>query len=124
MNYKLSDFKVGDRAYIELVGNAKRDRTREELIQECVVEKVTKKYVTAGGHKFEEHERSNYGGLREHTPYKVSYVLYPNKQDVENKVEKDKLIATIKSLFTGARTCKADDLTLEKLRKINEIINS
>ena len=119
--YKITDFKVGQTAYIELTGNARRaKRTKEELIKECTVESIGRKYVTANGIKFKEHDY-NYGGLIEHTSYCIDYVLYPNRKAIEDKLEKEELILSLHSIFTGSRI---NNLSLDKLRKICEIINS
>jgi hypothetical protein len=123
MNYKLSDFKVGQIAYMELTGNASRGRhAKEELILACTVESIGRKYVTANGIKFEEHN-SSYCGLKEHTSHCVDFVLYPNKKDIEDKFEKEDLIKKIRGTFTGYSNA-ANNLPLEKLRKIYEVINS
>lgn len=122
MRYKLSDFKVGQKAYIELTGNAKRGKVaKENLIIECTVENIGRKYVTANGIKFEEHNTSH-GGLIEHTSYCVDYVLYPTKQAVEERLEKEELIFKIRHFFDILTNSKAKNISLEKLRKINEII--
>jgi len=123
MNYKLSDFKPGQKAYIELTGNYGRGLSREDLIKECTVESVGKKYVKAAGIKFKEHSGS-YDGLVEHTEYCVNHVLYPNRQALDDKLEKEDLVVTLKSVFTGTIRCQADTFSLEKLRKINKVINS
>ena len=41
---RVADFKVGQLAYLELTGNAKRGKKKEELIQECVIEAVGRKF--------------------------------------------------------------------------------
>ena len=122
--YKISDFKVGQTAYIELTGNAIRGIkcNSEEAIRECIIESVGRKYVTAYGSKFEEHNFS-YGGLKEHTDMCVNYVLYPCKQDILDKFEKENIIDECKNVFGGLIKCKADSFSLEKLRAIKKIID-
>lgn len=122
--YKLSDFKKGQKAYIELTGNASRGKKLpEELIQECIIETVGRKYIIANNIKFEGHN-VNYGGLKEHTEYCVNYVLYPNKQDILDRFEREKLLSDFKQLFVSFFGNKANELSLEKLRKIKEVIDS
>jgi len=113
---KVSDFVVGQKAYLELTGNAKRGKKKEELIQECVIEAVGRKYVTAKGRKFEESDI--YDGLKEHTSYSVDYVLYSSKEVIQKKFEKDELLGEIKDFFLHG----GKELSLEKLREIQRII--
>lgn len=123
--YKLSDFKQGQKAYVELTGNASRylKPNSEEVIKECIVESVGKKYVIANGRKFEEHDAS-YSGLKEHTSYCVNFVLYPTKQDIIDKFEKENIIKEIRSTFTSFGYRKAENFSLEKLRKIKELLDN
>lgn len=118
--YKISDFKVGEKAYIELVGNRARGKRGSELIVECTVEAVGRKYVTANGIKFEEHDA--YYGLKEHSSYSPNYLLHPSKKDIEDRLEKEGLIFEIKEFFSGSDRYLANKVSLEKLREIKRII--
>lgn len=122
--FKLNDFKVGQTAWIELTGNASRGKTpnSEELIKQCTVTSVGRKYVIADGKKFKEHE-CLYGGLIEHSEYCADYVLYPNKKDILDKFEKEDLINDCKRVFEGYGKCAASEFSLDKLRKIKKMID-
>lgn len=117
--FKLSDFKVGQKAYVELTGNAARGKTsEEELIRECIIESVGRKYITTSlGRKFEETDLA-YDGLIEHTDFCVDYVLYPNKQDILNKFEKKELFWKISSLLRNDK-----HFSLEQLKAVNKILD-
>ena len=71
LDIKLSDFKVGEKCYVEFTGNASRYKSKG-YYEEWIVEKVSNKYVTANGFKFEEHDLS-YEGLME----KVNGLMSP-----------------------------------------------
>lgn len=113
---RVADFKVGQLAYLELTGNAKREKKKEELIQECVIEAVGRKYVRARGRKFEEHDA--YNGLKEHTSYSIDYLLYPTKEVIQNKLEKEELLSEIKNFFSHG----GNELSLEQLKEIKNLI--
>lgn len=121
---KLTDFKVGQKAYIELTGNAKRGKnTVNELIMEVVVEKITSKYVIASGCQFKEHNFS-YGGLVQNTNYCVDCVLYPNRGLVEEQVEREILMKEINEKINTLVMNRSKGISLYGLRKINEILET
>jgi len=117
-NIKLSDFKVGEKCYVEFEGNASRDKPKG-YYEEWIIKSVGNKYVTASGYRFEEHECS-YGGLRQKTSYCVDYVIYPTEQMLLDKFETEMTYDLIKDKFAGFLRNK--ELTLNKLRKIKLII--
>ena len=43
----LKDFKVGQTVWIRLTGNAIRGKRGDELIEEWVIDKIGRKYITA-----------------------------------------------------------------------------
>ncbi|MDU7032035.1 MAG: hypothetical protein E6357_30745 [Clostridiales bacterium] len=118
------NFKVGQTAYIELTGNASRGKkpNSEELIKQCTVTSVGRKYVIADGKKYKEHDFS-YVGLIEHTEYCMDSVLYPNKKDILDKFEKENLINSCKRVFEGFGKCVASEFSLDKLRNIKKMID-
>lgn len=124
--YKLNDFNKGQLVWIELTGNACRNKSGNNLIEEWEVILVSSKYVTAkrkAGYgdeiKFKEHDLS-YEGLIQNTKYCVDYVLYPSEEDIKNKFEKEYLLDWIKNEFSGyGRKTK---YTLEQLRKVKEVL--
>ena len=117
--YKITDFKVVQKVALEVTGNeARRPNYKDNPIRDGVVEKVGKKYVTVCGRRFEEHPA--YVGLREKTDSCVNFVLYPNKQVLEAKLEKDKLLFNIQEFFRHPNNSK--ELTLNQLKEIQKII--
>jgi hypothetical protein len=125
--YKLTDFKQGQTVWVELTGNANRYKNDDELIEEWEVISVGKKYVTAkrknGGYevKFKETDL-NYDGLIQNTQYCVDYILYPSKEEISNKFEKEELVDWIKKQFSGYG--RKSKYSLEQLRKVKEILDS
>lgn len=117
MGYTIKDFTVGQTAYIELTGNASRGKTKKECIVECTVQSIGRKYVTANGIQFRETDANYGGGLVEKTDYCVDFILYPNKQAISDKMEKESLLDKIKYKTDFSK------MSLEQLRKIDEIID-
>lgn len=118
--HKITDFEVGQRVALEVVGNeARRIKAGEAPIREAVVEKVGKKYVTVQGRQFFEHPA--YMGLREKTDSCVNFVLYPNKKVLEEKLEKDSTLSKIREFcnYSG----KLETLTLAQAKNVLEILN-
>ncbi len=118
--HKITDFEVGQRVALEVVGNeARRIKAGEAPIREAVVEKVGKKYVTVQGRQFFEHPA--YMGLREKTDSCVNFVLYPNKKVLEEKLEKDSALSKIREFcnYSG----KLETLTLAQAKNVLEILN-
>ena len=118
LDIKLSDFKVGEKCWVEFTGNASRYKSYG-YYEEWIVEKVSNKYVTANGFKFEEHDCS-YDGLREKVNGCVDFIIYPNEQMLLDKFETEKLYELVKGKFGGFSRNK--ELTLDKLRRIKSII--
>lgn len=123
--YSIKDFKKGQTVYVELKGNASRNKKNEELIEEWEVISVGNKYVTATSKKYSfpikfMETNSNYDSLIEKTDYSVDYILYPSKEEVENKFKKEELYNFIKSKFSSSYS--KNQYTLEQLRKIKEIL--
>lgn len=120
--YKLSDFKVGQKVYVELHSNAKR--YSNIAYEEWDVISIGRKYVTAtkseNGHeyKFGEHNLS-YGGLKQKTDYSVDYTLYPNKEILLNKIKSEVLFS---KLMLGFKYYNKNNYSLEQLKSICEIL--
>lgn len=121
----IKDFKVGQTVYVELIGNAKRGRCSEELIEEWEVAKVGRKYVHAQKKGsifpvvFEKNEYD--GNFVEKTDISVDYILYASKSEIEEKFEREKLYSEIRDTFREYGNCPSK-LSLEQLRKIKAII--
>lgn len=118
--FKITDFEVGQKVALELVGNeARRVKDGEIPVREAVVEKVGKKYVTVQGRQFFEHPA--YVGLREKTDSCVNFILYPNKKVLDEKLEKDRILSKIREFYNCSG--KLETLTLVQARNVLEIFN-
>lgn len=125
MNIK--DFKVGQTVYIELTGNASRGKAPEQCIEEWEITSVGRKCIKAckkesGIFKFEttfEYNDCN-GRFEEKTDYCINYVLYPTRQEIEEKQEKSSLFQEIEQRF---RYGSQRDIPLEQLRAIHGILD-
>ena len=118
LDIKLSDFKVGEKCWVEFEGNASRHKPKG-YYEEWIVTGVSSKYVTVDRYKFEEHDCS-YGGLKEKTNYCVDYVIYPTEQLLKDKLELEQTYEYIKNKFSKFK--RDESLTLEKLKRIKSII--
>lgn len=122
----LKDFKVGQTVWIRLTGNAIRGKCGDELIEEWVIDKIGRKYITASkktgypkGIIFEK----GYGCkdiFVEKTDYCVDYIMYETEQEIRDEMEKDEIYRDIRLFFDSFNKSK---LTLEQLRSIKKIID-
>lgn len=117
---KISDFKVGQTVYMEVIGNAKRHREKEDLIIESKVEKVGRKYVTVGRIKFEDTDGRSFDGLVESSEYSPNYILYPSKEVIDEVFYRRRLFSSVNSLLCGK---KIEQLSTEQLEEILKIIS-
>lgn len=125
MNIK--DFKVGQTVYVELTRDASRGKTTEQCIEEWRITSVGRKYVKAGrcsdgtiwGETTFEYNDC-YGRFVQKTDCCVDYILYPTREELEEKIEKSKLLNEVESFF---RDCgKPKNLSIEQLKRIKEIL--
>ena len=98
---KITDFHKGQKAYMERVNNATIGRKKEDLIIEVVIQSVGKKYVTACGEKFQEQTHNNDSGLEQSSFYTPDFYLYPTKEQLEYKLEKEVTIRSAVSSRSG-----------------------
>ena len=124
MNIK--DFKAGQVVYVELTGNASREKTPEQCIEEWEITSVGRKYIKAGkwsdGRICEERTfeyREGYKRFVEKTDYCIDYIIYLTRQEIEEKHEKSKLFQEIEQRF---RYGSQRDISLEQLRAIESIL--
>ncbi|MFG6393821.1 MAG: hypothetical protein K1W24_06500 [Lachnospiraceae bacterium] len=124
---EIRDFKAGQTVYIELTGNASRGKTPEQCIEEWEITSVGRKYIKAGRRfngtiwretKFE--YRENYGKFVQKTDCCIDYILYTTRQEIEERIERDKLFNEIRRRFE--RNLK-NDISLEQLREIHGILS-
>ena len=123
----LKDFKVGQTVWIRLTGNAIRGKCGDELIEEWVIDKIGRKYITASkktgyprGIIFEKSDYGYEGRFVEKTYYCVDYIMYETEQELRDELEKDKIYRDIRLLFDRFNKNK---MTLEQLRSIKKIID-
>jgi tRNA U34 5-carboxymethylaminomethyl modifying enzyme MnmG/GidA len=116
------ELTVGQRVYLLRVGNNARyykGEPIEKLIEEVEIAKVGRKYIEI---KFDERfstVKFNKEDLRQVTEYSADWKLYLSKQDIFNEKESEDLSWKIRQFFDYGASSK---LTLEQLRKINDII--
>ena len=123
---EVKDFKVGQTVFVKLIGNAKRGKSEENLIEEWEVTKIGKKYVHArkkGCNTAVKFEKKDYGTYKEQfvekTDYSEDYILYPSKKELEENLEYEKLSNDISKMF---RYGSSEKLSLDQLRKIKAVI--
>lgn len=123
----IKDFKVGQTVYVELTRNASRGKTAEQCIEEWEITSVGRKCIKAckkesGIFRFETtFEYNDFDGrFEEKTDYCISYVLYPTRQEIEEKHEKSRLFQEIEQRF---RHGSQRDISLEQLRAIHGILD-
>ena len=123
----LKDFKVGQTVWIRLTGNAIRGKHGDELVEEWVIDKIGRKYITAskktGYPKGIIFEKKGYGyedRFVEKTNYCVDYIMYETEQEIRDEMEKYKIYRDVQLFFDRFNKNK---LTLEQLRSIKKIID-
>ncbi len=126
IDMEIKDFKVGQTVYIELTGNVKRGKSGNELIEEWKISRVGKKYIYAKksdwGNEIAFLKDGRYGNQWfEKTNYCVDYILYPTRQELEDKLEKERLFDEVYGFFR--RYDAIEKITLEQLRQINQILS-
>lgn len=106
---ELSEFEIGQRVWVRLIGNAARNKSEDELIEEWKVTSVGKKYLYArkiGKNdlytkifiKPESKQLQNV--LVESTKSHIqNYLLYKSKEDILEEKETRELRATVESFF-------------------------
>lgn len=121
---KLKDFKVGDKAYIMLTGNAERgiDKSNpEDYIKEVTVTKIGRKYLQTeplSYEKFKETDLNYNGGLINDTKYCVDYILFKDKQTIVDLLKKENLVFEIRHKISSIK-----ELSLNQLERIAEILD-
>ena len=123
----IKDFKVGQTVYIRLTGNAKRGKSGADVIEEWEIVCVGRKLIKAkrkgwsdsSAITFEKSERGYKDKFVERTNVCVDYVMYADKKDIENEIEREELLSSISAFFRGYGK---KNISLENLRKISELI--
>jgi len=118
-----NNFKKGQTVYLKYIGD-RRNGTIGSII-EATVKSVGSKYITTIDGDFNTERKFDVtNDFREY--YNIgesSYQLYLSKQQIEEENEAKKIGKLIKSLFISSWSDEMK-LSIEKLRAIQEIINS
>lgn len=123
----IKDFKVGQNAFVRLTGNASRGKKSDELIEEWEVISVGKKLIKAKRKcwsdvyavTFEKREYGYNGKFVEKTNTCVDYILHVSREEIEDELEREKLLDYVSNYF---RDFGEKRVSLENLRKIVELI--
>lgn len=123
----IKDFKVGQTVYVELTGNASRGKSPEQCIEEWEITSVGRKYIEASkkgsdliSFKAVFEWSDDYKRFVEKTIYSPRYILYPTRQEIEEKHEKSRLFRDIEQRF---RYGSQRGISLEQLRAIHGILD-
>lgn len=125
MNIK--EFSVGQNVYIRLCGNASRGKKDDALIEEWEVVSVGRKLIKAKRKgwsdacavSFEKREHGYSDKFVEKTNTCVDYILYGSRKEIEDEIERERLLCSISNYFRGYGEKK---VSLENLRLIAEMI--
>lgn len=123
----IKDFKVGQTVYIRLVGDASRGKSGDALIQEWEIISIGRKLIKAKrkglsdyfAYNFEKRERGWNDRFVEKTDTCVNYIMFADRKDIDDEMEREKLLASVSEYFRGYGEKK---ISLENLRKIAELI--
>lgn len=123
----IKDFKVGQTVYVRLVGNASRGKSEDALIEEWEIVSIGRKLIKAkrkgwedySAYTFEKRECGWNDRFVEKTDVCVNYVMFYDRKDIDDEIEREKLLASVSEYFRGYGEKK---ISLENLRKIAELI--
>ena len=117
---KIKDFKVGDTVYI--VGC---ERAKDKPVQEEIVSKVGRKYVSVGSGYGEDkyevsecHEDANY--LVEHKDWGTRKQLYKSMEDIATEREIGQIRRWLFGTYSGAQNHR---FTIGQLRAVRDILS-
>lgn len=111
---ELSDFKKGQKAYI-LERNIGYNRSAE--IIETTVTGIGRKYVYVSYFDRKYKHRKHYKGLFENVDYGTPSELYITREQVEEEIERDKLVRSINKHLHVLYRC-----TTKELREMNSLL--
>ena len=109
--YTKKDFYVGQEVYAEYIGKNGSILERGSISIETVI-RVGKWYVMTDKRSY----RFNYGS--QPTDTMANFVLWLNKDEVEIKIFKNKVLSKLVSLFNPEK-----ELSLEDLQEIEQIVD-
>lgn len=109
--YTKKDFYVGQEVYAEYIGKNGSILEWGSISVETVI-RVAKEYVMTDKRIY----RFNYG--KQPTDTMANFVLWVNKDEVETKIVKNKVLSKLVSLFNPEK-----ELSLEDLQEIERIVD-
>lgn len=113
---------VGQTVYSLNVGFAARGKAKK--LTEYTVSKVGRKYFKLKGENgMETYCRFRISDWKEDTEYTPEHKLYPSEKAWEEDKELIELSKYISGFFRSCFGARAEDLTIEQLRKIKSIID-
>lgn len=118
---KKDDFHKGQTVYLLLLSNAARGKHGEELIMESTVTAIGNKYITVspgyyrGSVRFEIEDN-----FRQYSDYSPEHKLFLSREEIVNRLEKEKLLCWFRDSFKIFSQSK--DFSLSALREAKEIL--
>lgn len=126
----IKDYKVGQTVYIKLTGNARRGKSDDALIEEWEIIYIGRKLIKAKRKGMsdafaETFEKRNYGCYSElfvqRTDRCVDYIMYADRKEIAEEIEKKELISFISNYFHGYGD---KNISIDSLRKIRDLITN
>lgn len=119
LRYTKKDFQVGQEVYIERTYARSRTSELEGDIHTEIVEKVGTKFVTTNKRKY------CLSDGREATEYSPAFEIWTSKEEVEEKVAKDRAFSGLQNKFEksfGTGNQLKNKLTLDEMNHFLHII--
>lgn len=118
---KKEDFQKGQTVYLLLLSNAARGKHGEELIMESTVTAIGNKYITVSPGYYRGRVRFEIDdNFRQHSDYSPEHKLFLSRQEIVNRMEKEKLLCWFRNSFRIFSQNK--DFSLTALREAKEIL--
>ena len=118
---KKEDFHKGQTVYLLLLSNAARGKHGEELIMEATVTGIGKKYITVSPGYYSRNVRFEIeDNFREHSNYSPEQKLFLSREEIVNRLEKEKLLCWFRDSFRIFSQNK--NFSLTALREAREIL--
>ncbi|MFR3727703.1 hypothetical protein [Lacrimispora sp.] len=118
---KKEDFHKGQTVYLLLLCNAARGKHGEELIREATVTAIGNKYITVSPGYYSTNVRFEIeNNFREHSDYSPEHKLFLSREEIVDRLEKEKLLCWFRDSFRIFSQSK--DFSLTALREAKEIL--
>jgi len=111
--------KVGQEVVIYRIGNAARNRSREDLIETSTITKVARKYFYIEGYS-----QSKFGidEMRDISDYSSNYEVYFSREILDDKLELAELKNKIRDFFSYTPLLSEKALPIDTARKIWDML--